>query len=451
MKRLITLAAVLLSFALPLLAADYKTTKLNGFGPNAINSSGEIAGFIILPNQSDAALWTRSGGIQDLGALGGTNSDARALNDAGQIVGQANLTGDTASHAFLWTQGAGMQDLGALTGTQSYATAINASGQVVGQWFSPQTQFLEPFIWTPNGGMKDLGSPLGGLTLVAGINSAGHVALTSYSPDGAVSRAYLWTPETGALLLDSLGNASTAAYSITGFDAVAGTAGSHAAVWLPAGAQDLGTLGGLSSLARQIGSSGVVVGQSQLAGNKVTHSFIWTVPFGMQDLGQLPNHPNNSPESINAKGQVVGFSGGSGTYFWSLDSGMKSVTALQSPAGLNDAGQIIGTTRNKSLQGAIATPIMHVAIASSQNPSQVGQSVTFTATVTSIAGQPPDEQIITFKDGSKVIGTAPLFSGIASLTTSSLAAGSHLIKATYTGDDNYASSKSPVFKQVVNP
>ncbi len=80
----------------------------------------------------------------------------------------------------------------------------------------------------------------------------------------------------------------------------------------------------------------------------------------------------------------------------------------------------------------------------------VGQAVTFTATVSSSAGAPPNGETITFKNGSVVLGTAPLSGGIASLTTSSLAAGIYNITASYPGDTNFAASTSPGLRQVVN-
>jgi hypothetical protein len=51
-------------------------------------------------------------------------------------------------------------------------------------------------------------------------------------------------------------------------------------------------------------------------------------------------------------------------------------------------------------------------LVSSLNPSVVGQAVTFTATVSSTAGTPPNGETITFKNGSAVLGTAPLNGGI---------------------------------------
>jgi hypothetical protein len=89
-------------------------------------------------------------------------------------------------------------------------------------------------------------------------------------------------------------------------------------------------------------------------------------------------------------------------------------------------------------------------LVSSLNPSLVGQAVTFTATVRSSAGSPPNGETITFKKGSSVLGTSPLSGGMAALTTSSLAAGIYTITATYPGDDNFAASTSPGLRQVVN-
>ena len=68
---------------------------------------------------------------QDLGTLGGTNSEANDLNDSGQVVGSSQLAGTTTERAFFWTAADGMIDLYPLTGMTT-ATAINNLGQVIG-------------------------------------------------------------------------------------------------------------------------------------------------------------------------------------------------------------------------------------------------------------------------------------------------------------------------------
>ena len=109
------------------------------------------------------------------------------------------------------------------------------------------------------------------------------------------------------------------------------------------------------------------------------------------------------------------------------------------------AGNIGVLLNNGGGQSATTT-----TVASSLNPSVVGQAVMFTATVSSTAGAPPNGEPITFKNGSSVLGTAPLSGGIASLTTSSLAAGIYTITASYAGDANFSASNSPGLRQVVN-
>jgi hypothetical protein len=88
-------------------------------------------------------------------------------------------------------------------------------------------------------------------------------------------------------------------------------------------------------------------------------------------------------------------------------------------------------------------------VTTSGSPTFVGQSVTFTATVTSTYGAIPDGELVTFYNGTTEMGTNPTKSGVATFTTSSLKAGSHTIKATYAGDVHFKPSSGTV-KQVVD-
>jgi uncharacterized repeat protein (TIGR03803 family) len=88
-------------------------------------------------------------------------------------------------------------------------------------------------------------------------------------------------------------------------------------------------------------------------------------------------------------------------------------------------------------------------IASSPNPSTLGQATTFTAELTSSAGAPPNGEIVTFYNGAAVLASAPLGGGAASLTTSSLPVGTFTITASYAGDGSFGASTSALQQTVV--
>ena len=87
-------------------------------------------------------------------------------------------------------------------------------------------------------------------------------------------------------------------------------------------------------------------------------------------------------------------------------------------------------------------------LATSGSPSQLGQPVTFTATVTSKYGAIPNGELVTFYDSKIEIGTGTTTSGVATFTTSSLTARKHTIKATYAGDAEFKPSTGKVIQVV---
>src|ERR1022692_1183963 len=86
-----------------------------------------------------------------------------------------------------------------------------------------------------------------------------------------------------------------------------------------------------------------------------------------------------------------------------------------------------------------------ITISSSTNPSIFGQAVTLTATVS-----PSPTGIVTFYDGTTVLGTKTLASGKATLTTSLLPSGARFLKAYYGGNDTYAASTSAALAETVS-
>src|SRR5439155_24188314 len=105
-----------------------------------------------------------------------------------------------------------------------------------------------------------------------------------------------------------------------------------------------------------------------------------------------------------------------------------------------------GNTANASItlnQGSSTT-----TVASSANPSTLGQSVTLTASVTGGGATPTGT--VTFKDGATTLGTGTLSGGTVTFSTSSFAFGNHSITAVYGGDKNFSSWTSPTVTQSVH-
>jgi hypothetical protein len=98
-------------------------------------------------------------------------------------------------------------------------------------------------------------------------------------------------------------------------------------------------------------------------------------------------------------------------------------------------------------------------ITSSANPSIVGNTVTFTVTVTSPSGGTPTGTVDFYETTSpaasvraphKTLASSTLVGGVATFTASSLTVGTHNMLAQYSGDANYSASNSALYPQVVN-
>jgi YVTN family beta-propeller protein len=82
------------------------------------------------------------------------------------------------------------------------------------------------------------------------------------------------------------------------------------------------------------------------------------------------------------------------------------------------------------------------------NPSGVGQTVTFTAAVSSKADGTPTGTV-QFFDGATSLGSGTVTAGVATLATAALTLGSHDITAVYSGDANFGGSASAVLTEVI--
>jgi hypothetical protein len=95
------------------------------------------------------------------------------------------------------------------------------------------------------------------------------------------------------------------------------------------------------------------------------------------------------------------------------------------------------------------------SVASSKNPADPGDNVTFTATFTDADGTLPTQGTVEFFDGTTDLGAGTALSpsgnqATSTFTTSTLTTGTHSIKAVLTGTSGFQSCTTPVLTQKIN-
>src|SRR5262249_17886761 len=127
-----------------------------------------------------------------------------------------------------------------------------------------------------------------------------------------------------------------------------------------------------------------------------------------------------------------------------VDSTVPEGTVLSNTATISSSTTDPVPGNNSSTASTLVHAMTHettTILTSSANPSVLGQPVTLTATVSSavnVALMPSGS--VDFVDTTIItdLGAVTLSGGVASLTTSSLAVGSHVIEARYSGDPSFS-------------
>jgi probable HAF family extracellular repeat protein len=298
-------------------AQQYTVTDLGTLGnpqseAHAVSDNGQVAGWLYLSDGTvHAFYWSRGTGMLDLGLLhpDDGSSGAYGVNDAGAVVGFSGTYG------FLWTKNGGMQDIGNLGSKGStVAEGINNSGQIVGGSLVTGGAISHPFLYTTSGGMQDLGSLGGNVSTATAINDSGQVTGFSYLADNVTSHSFVWDQSNGMQDIGSIGDASSFALAINSSKEVVGytisSSGSWTAFYWNAieGIKALESPASFQAYATGIGSNSQVVG---FCGNNtpLSRGVRWDRATTLQNLRRFvpPNGPYPGyAGAINRVGQIVG-------------------------------------------------------------------------------------------------------------------------------------------------
>ena len=224
------------------------------------------------------------------------------------------------------------------------------------------------------------------------------------------------------------------------------------------------------TIAFGINTAGTVVG-TYADSNFVFHGFVFTAATLAATKTSLASAPNPSsylePVTLNAEvgaasggtvppnGETVRFLQGT-TELGSaeLHGGKATLTTTALPVGSDSITAAYSGDSNFAgstsivVKQAVGKANSFTGLTSSKNPSEFGEPVTFTATVSGQFGGTATGTV-TFNQGSTKLGTATLSKGTAKFTTTALPVGTDSIKAVYSGDTNFVGSTSEAVAQVV--
>ncbi|MBL8177866.1 MAG: hypothetical protein JNK48_24520 [Bryobacterales bacterium] len=312
MRLLLTLAIAAPAFAAPFYTMTEIGTLGGGFSNGrAINANGVVAGISTLPSSTGHAVSWNGATLTDVTPTHPNRSDAYGINDAGIAVGIADVNPNfSADMAFYWN-GTSMNFFDSLNAVRSYAWDINNNGLTVGTLQDPFNTF-SGVVWnTLTGSPVALPVQTGNFTEALAINDAGVMAGQVRGP--GLQHAMRLAAGT-VQDLGTLGGNSSIAYSISENGFIAGTSDIstgefHAFFWDGSTMHDLGALAGGYSWGAGVNSSRYTVGYSYDAQFNQT-GMLWEGTSAMHIMDNLVTNANGrriaSLWAINDNGQITG-------------------------------------------------------------------------------------------------------------------------------------------------
>jgi probable HAF family extracellular repeat protein len=318
--------------------------------------------------------------------VGPANSYAYDINKAGVVVG-AYPVAFNVYHAFL-NRGSGMVDLGTLGGASSQAVAINDKGEVLGNW-TPLTGPSRGFIYY-HGKLRDLKPIPGRATGFTDINNAGYITAVGTIPNSSQgSHAFLRAPngtfrDIGNLPSD---NPLTTAQRLNNCNQITGASGPltfpdqplRAYIWSKGVIRDLGDLGADPNGGLAINDRGQITGYASVpTGFRNQTAFLYS-NGRMIDIDGRPATEDrfSAGTGINNLGHIVGTSNHLSGFIY-RGRRMESLNALidpklgwniASPQAINDAGQIAANAVRKGVQYAVRLDLIRPHLETTPAPA----------------------------------------------------------------------------------
>lgn len=296
--------------------AAYEIVDLGTLGGStsnafAVNDLGEVAGVSDIPGQQSRGFFWRDGTMTTINTLGGTASAGLGMNNLSQVVGWSTLANNQ-RRALLWDNGA-LTDLGTLGGSESTALAINDQTRIVGHSLTSGGA-QHAFVWAA-GVMTDLGT-LGGIISEATAINNHNVIVGSALNTQSRTIACKWEFVKGAWAITPLTGFESFTFSkALGIDDSGMIVGQYltqsgqmrAFKWFDDEAFDLGLLTGNFSIARAVRGDHIVGTGSAVAG--AIHALGFLDP-GIANLNDRLTYTSGwvlvDARAVNTQGWSVG-------------------------------------------------------------------------------------------------------------------------------------------------
>ncbi|MGO9564083.1 MAG: choice-of-anchor tandem repeat GloVer-containing protein [Candidatus Korobacteraceae bacterium] len=335
---------------------------------------------------------------------------------------------DGSGNVYVTTQYGGSKNIGTV-----YVLTPVTQGRHEGEWTK---RLLHSFI----GGATDGAMPVGGLLFGDGAYFFG---TTLYG--GANGQGTIFSLISNDWISWYFGGVTWS------FNAATGDSPNGSLIWSAAGFSSgnvFGTAAGGSARAGVVFEANATAALTTTTSSTSPNPSAYGQPVTLTARVSCPggaSFPSGGTVTFVEHGTVLGTTAMNNGYASSTISTLKVGTAIVEAVFSGDWNLVASTS--KTVKQVVGKATTTTALASSLNPSNIGQSVTFTASVVpQFSGEATGT--VTFYDGTTVLGSKGVKGGAAAFTTSKLTSGTHTITAAYNGSTGFTGSSASLTQTV---